>query len=130
MKYKLIIAVSVVLVIVCLPLSIQVYGQQKFNNLKRYYRNEIEKHLPMGSTIEAVMEFLKDKDGKYGLYTDKPFPSTDHSEFNVKNLIEFTSNERIVNLRVLTLHSTLQIIFLFDDNNKLKGVVYRGIDRV
>ena len=130
MKYKIILVASTILLIICVPLCIQVTGQNKFNALKNHYKSEIERHLPQGSSIEQVMEFLKDKDGKFGLYSDEPYPSTHHSEFNVKNLIIFTSNERIVNLRVLTLHSTLQIIFLFDDNNKLKGVVYRGIDRV
>lgn len=127
MKYKLLIATFVVFVIVGLPIYIQFYSHHRFNNLKNYYRNEVEKHLPLGSTIDEVVEFLKDKDGTYGLYIDEPFRSTDHSKFNFKTLIEFTSDERILNLNVLTLYSTLEVIFLFDDNNKLSRVVYMGI---
>lgn len=130
MKYKIILVASTILLIICVPLCIQVTGQNKFNALKNYYKSEIEEHLPQGSSIEQVLEFLKDKDGKFSLYSDEPYPSSDHRKYKVKNLIIFTSNERILNLRVLTLHSTLEILFLFDDNGKLKGVIYRGIDRV
>lgn len=116
MKIMLLLLAIVLLVILGLA-GCELLGHSKLNSLENEFRQDFEKHLPIGSSYEDVEIFLQNKHGH-----TRDFAASSPEDYNGKRMIAFDSDyyHRCFYITLVRVH----ILFIFDDEDKLIRVVY------
>lgn len=100
---------------------IELTSVYRLKKLESFYRSEISKNIPLGSSIDDVVTFLKNFEGVYSVLPYSPFPDIEASWS-----ISYRTNRKFPSVLLIDMNFQyeLSIVFLFNEERKLISVEF------
>lgn len=100
---------------------IELTSVYRLKKLESFYRSEISKNIPLGSSLDDVETFLKNFEGVYSVLPYSPFPDIEASWS-----IRYRTNRKFPSVLLIDMNFQyeLSIVFLFNEERKLISVEF------